>query len=66
MILADCDEGFIVEVVAMVQGVAKIAKVLSDFSYDVVGVMKIPSSLGIKIGDNVKVKQSDSMWQLVA
>ena len=63
---AQKDEGFIVEVVGMVEAVTKIAKVLSDFSYDVIGEMKIPSRISIKIGDNVKVKQSGSTWHLVA
>jgi hypothetical protein len=54
------------EVIGMVAGVATIAKVMSDFSYKVLGVLDKHSKTAIKIGDVVQVKKSGGSYQLVA
>ncbi|WP_158626518.1 hypothetical protein, partial [Corallococcus sp. AB049A] len=45
------DESISVEIIGMISGVAKIARVLSDFSYNVIGEIKIPSRISVRIGD---------------
>lgn len=59
------DESISVEIIGMISGVAKIATVLPDFSYNVIGEIKIASRISVKIGDFVKVQRMGDAWQLV-
>lgn len=54
-----------VEVVGIISGVAKVAKVLADFNYEVLGEAHNPSKKAIRIGDVVKVHQQNGHWILV-
>lgn len=54
-----------VEVVGIIAGVAKVAKVLADFNYEVLGEACNPSKKAIRIGDVVKVHQQNGHWILV-
>lgn len=53
------------EVVGMVAGVATVAKVLEDFSYQLLGELDNPLRKANRVGDMVKVKASDGKWLLV-
>ena len=54
-----------VEVVGMVAGVAKVAKVLADYSYEVLGEVVNPKKKAVRVGDVVKVHDQNGRWILV-
>lgn len=60
------DEGITdVEVVGMVMGVAKIAKVISLGAYEMLGELHNPKRTALRVGDVVKAKSFGDKWQLV-
>lgn len=59
------DDEIVVEVVGIAAGVYRVAKVLADFNYEVLGEAVNPFLLTVRIGDMAKVMKKGDGWVLV-